>query len=159
MFLTILEFCRGLNDVVVQTSRPLQQCWTFQCTIPQEIEGRSSVRQIRLWFLLPPRICLRRAPSLRRTRAPTPQKHHGLFRQPLEFSMIVMATLSAAALAALNNVFIRWTSLYACGHKSLVTSCLSFQKTSKDGIPSIGFRDCALNMKSLLLLVREVSRD
>ena len=78
MFLTILEFCQGLNDnvVVVQTSCPVQQCRTFQCTIPQEIGGRSSLR-----FLLPPRMCLRRAPSLRRTRAPTPRKHPGLFRQ------------------------------------------------------------------------------
>ena len=74
----------GLNDVVVQTSHPVQQCRTFQCTIPQEIGGRSSVRQIQilLQFLLPPRICLQRAPSSRRN-AP-PRKHLGTFRQPLE---------------------------------------------------------------------------
>jgi len=34
-----------------------------------------------------------------------------------------------------------------------------FAKTSKNGMPSIGFRDCALTVKSLLLLAREVSRD
>ena len=96
---TILEFCQGLNDVVVQTSRPVQQCRTFQCTIPQEIGGRLSVR-----FLLPPRMCLRRAPTLRRTRAPTPRKHPGLFRQPLEYLTIVMATWSAAALTAQNDM-------------------------------------------------------
>ena len=33
------------------------------------------------------------------------------------------------------------------------------KKTSKNGIPSIGFRDCAQTVKSLLLLAREVSRD
>ena len=114
MFSTILEFCRGLNDnVVVQTSRPVQQCQTFQCTIPQEIGGRSSVR-----FLLPPRMHLRRAPDSRRTRAPTPRQHPGLFCQPLEYSTIVMATQSAAAVAASNDVFIRSIRLYAFGRKS-----------------------------------------
>ena len=110
-------------------------------------------------ILEPPRMCLRRAPSLRRNRAPTPRKHPGLFRQPLEYSTIVMATRSVAALAASNDVFTRSKHLYACGRQSLVTSCLSLQKTSKNGIPSIGFRDCALNVTSLLLLAREVSRD
>jgi hypothetical protein len=134
MFSTILEFCRGLNDnVVVQTSRPVQQCQTFQCTIPQEIGGRSSVR-----FLLPPRMCLRRAPSSMRTRASTPRKHPGLFRQHLEYSTIVMATRSAAALAASNEVFIRSTCLYARRRKSLVTSCLSLQKHQRMGCHLLG---------------------
>ena len=70
-----------------------------------------------------------------------------------------MATRSVAALAASNDVFTRSKRLNACGRQSLVTSCLSLQKTSKNGIPSIGFRDCALTVKSLLLLAREVSRD
>ena len=121
-----MEFCQGLNDnVVVQTSCPVQQCRTFQCTIPQ-IGGRSSLR-----FLLPLRMCLRRAPSLRRTRAPTPRKHPGLFRQPLEYSTTMMVTQSAAALAASNDVFTRSIRLYAHGRQSLVTSCLSLQKTPK----------------------------
>ena len=90
--LTILEFCRGLNDnAVVQTSHPVQQCRTFQCTIPQEIGGRSSMRQIRLQFLLPRRMCLRRAPSSRRTGTPTPHKHPGLFRQPLALEIMTQS--------------------------------------------------------------------
>ena len=72
---------------------------------------------------------------------------------------ILMATWSAAALAALNDVFTRSKCLYPRGHKSFVTSCLSLQKTSKNGRPSIGFRDCALTVKSLLLLAREVLSD
>jgi hypothetical protein len=125
----------GLNDnvVVVQTSCPVQQCRTFQCTIPQEIGGRSSLR-----FLLPPIMCLRRAPSLRRTREPTPWKHPGLFRQPLEYSTIVMATRSVAALAASNDVFTRSKRLYACGRQSLVTSCLSLQKHQRTGYHLLG---------------------
>ena len=159
MLLTILEFCWGLNcwpDIPSCTTMP-----DFPGTIPQEIGGRSSVRQIqvRLQFLFPPRMCLQRAPSSRRTHTPTPWKHPGLFRQPLEYSTIVMATWSVAALAASNDVFTQSKRLYDCGRQSLVTSCLSLQKTSKNGMPSIGFRDCALTVKSLLLLAREVSRD
>jgi hypothetical protein len=70
-----------------------------------------------------------------------------------------MATRSAAALAASNDVFIRSIRLYPRGRKNLLTSCLSLQKTSKNGILSIGFRDCALTVKSLLLLAGGVSRD
>ncbi len=79
MFSAILEFCRGLNDVV-QTSQPIQQCRTFQRTIPQEIGGQSSVRKIHilLQILLPPRM-----PSSRRN-APTRKyrKYLVTFRQP-----------------------------------------------------------------------------
>jgi hypothetical protein len=45
-FLTILEFCGGLNDC--QTSRPIQQCRTFQRTTSQENGRQSSVRQIHI---------------------------------------------------------------------------------------------------------------
>ena len=37
--------------------------------------------QILLQFLFPPRMCFQRAPSSRRTHAPTPQKHPGSFCQ------------------------------------------------------------------------------
>jgi hypothetical protein len=66
---------------------------------------------------------------------------------------------SAAAIASSNDVFIRSIRLYPRGRQSLVTSCLMLQKTSNQRKPSIGFRHCALTMKSLLLLAREVSMD
>ncbi len=77
----------------------------------------------------------------------------------LDDNIGLMATRSAAALAASNDVFIRSIRLYPRGRKSLVNTWLKLQKTSKKGISSIGFRDCVLTMKSLLLLARGVLRD
>jgi len=103
-------------------------------------------------FLLPPRMCLRRVPSSRRTCTPTPQKHPGLFRQPLEYSTIVMATWSAAALAASNDFFIRSTVLYARGRKRLITSS-EFAKNIKERDTIYWVQGlCLLTVKSLLLV-------
>ena len=53
----------------------------------------------------------------------------------------------------------RSTRFYARGHKSVMNTWLILQKTSKKGKSSIGFKDCALTVKSLLLLARGVLRD
>jgi hypothetical protein len=70
-----------------------------------------------------------------------------------------LKTTASLASETSNDVFIRSIRLYPRGRKSLVTSCLILQKTSNQRKPSIGFRHCALTVKSLLLLAREVSRD
>jgi hypothetical protein len=113
MFSTILEFCQGLNDVVQTSSHPVQQCRTFQCTIPQEIGGQSSVRQIHLQFLLPLRMCLQRAPSSRRTHTPTPRKHPGSFRQPSEIMMMQRGQQDSLTGNYLSRIFLDGANITA----------------------------------------------